>query len=564
MQTLDLTQGSPEWHAARATRFCASDAASMLGLSKNENRADFMRLKATGGEKEFSAWAQRHLLDKGHEAEYGARFIAEGVVGDTLFPTIGVLDIDGMQLLASFDGITMDEGTTWEHKLFAEWLAEHIEINQDLPDSHWPQVEHQLLVSGAARALLMTSDGTKVNERHFWYVSRPERRQYVLDGWKQFAADLAVYVPTEIVTKAVAAPIAALPSLSVQVTGSLAVQDNLSVFGERLKAFVQGLNEKPQNDQDFADAEAAIKALVKAEDALQQAEASAMGQVASVDDLKRIIALHYNLARTTRLRFEKLVKAEKENRRVQIIQAATSTLNGHVEDLNSKFARPYLPKQTADFASVIKGMKSITSIQNAIDTLLVQAKTDATLLAGRIQTNVETLNRDAQGLNFLFPDVAGLVLKEPETCELHVKSRVNEHKAAEAQRLEAERESIRVEEAEKLRLEAAAAVVTAPTPTPVPTPAPGIVPTPAQTYAPTYVRTPLTAVPSSATTTLGQISARLGFAITAAFLAELGFESAGRDRSAVLFRESDFPLICNALVKRIILARDQPPMANAA
>lgn len=50
---------------------------------------------------------------------------------------------------------------------------------------------------------------------------------------------------------------------------------------------------------------------------------------------------------------------------------------------------------------------------------------------------------------------------------------------------------------------------------------------------------------------LGHISERLGFQITAAFLGSLGFEPAGRDKSAVLFHESHFKLICAALRRHI-------------
>lgn len=50
---------------------------------------------------------------------------------------------------------------------------------------------------------------------------------------------------------------------------------------------------------------------------------------------------------------------------------------------------------------------------------------------------------------------------------------------------------------------------------------------------------------------LGQISERLGFGITAAFLGTLGFEPAGRDKSAVLFHEHDFKAICAAILRHV-------------
>ena len=56
---------------------------------------------------------------------------------------------------------------------------------------------------------------------------------------------------------------------------------------------------------------------------------------------------------------------------------------------------------------------------------------------------------------------------------------------------------------------------------------------------------------------LGQISARLGFNLTANFLAALGFEPAGRDKMAVLYHERQFGEICAALVLHIDIARAQ-------
>ncbi len=60
-----------------------------------------------------------------------------------------------------------------------------------------------------------------------------------------------------------------------------------------------------------------------------------------------------------------------------------------------------------------------------------------------------------------------------------------------------------------------------------------------------------TATPG-ATIKLGDINSRLApVQITAAGLSELGFQSVGKDRSAVLYRESDFPAICQAIARHI-------------
>jgi len=56
---------------------------------------------------------------------------------------------------------------------------------------------------------------------------------------------------------------------------------------------------------------------------------------------------------------------------------------------------------------------------------------------------------------------------------------------------------------------------------------------------------------SPPTLRLGQISAHLKFAVTADFLRSLGFEPAGRERAAVLYHSSSWPLIKAALVNHI-------------
>lgn len=67
-----------------------------------------------------------------------------------------------------------------------------------------------------------------------------------------------------------------------------------------------------------------------------------------------------------------------------------------------------------------------------------------------------------------------------------------------------------------------------------------------------HVIVPLMASPAiPPTLRLGQISTHLGFAVTADFLRSLGFEPAGRERAAVLYHASSWPLIQAALIKHL-------------
>ena len=75
-------------------------------MSKYSTRDELLRQKATGLTEEVSPAKQR-IFDAGHEAEALARPIAEGIAGTEFFPVVATREVDGMPLLASFDGIDL-------------------------------------------------------------------------------------------------------------------------------------------------------------------------------------------------------------------------------------------------------------------------------------------------------------------------------------------------------------------------------------------------------------------------------------------------------------------------
>jgi len=60
---------------------------------------------------------------------------------------------------------------------------------------------------------------------------------------------------------------------------------------------------------------------------------------------------------------------------------------------------------------------------------------------------------------------------------------------------------------------------------------------------------------------LGQISDRLGFAVTAEFLARLGITHVAKEKSAILYHERDFASICYALLTHINSVYEQHQQA---
>lgn len=457
MQIHQFQQGSKEWLQHRRTHFNASDAPAMMGVSPYKTRTQLLHEIATGFAEEVDEATQQRF-DDGHRFEALARPLAENIIGQELYPVTGS---EG-KYSASFDGLTMFEDEGFEHKsLNDEIRAIMLEVDgtscANLPLYHRIQMEQQLMVSGADRILFMASKWNgevMVEERHCWYYPDLDLRQHIIDGWAQFEKDLETYVPAEIVPKTVAEPIMALPALSIQTSGSISIKSNLAIFGEKLNAFVKDLNLKPETDQDFANAEAAVKVLQNAQDALEAAEASALAQASDVDAMRRTVAMYADTARNTRLMLEKLVKAEKENRRVAILTAGRNAYVTHVTAINNEIAPLRIVVAEPDFAASIKGLKTMTSIQDKVDTCLASGKIAADAAAKEIRTKLSWYQEAAKDHTFLFADLQLVIQKPQDDFQLAVKSRIEEHKRAEEVKRIAAEQDARNQEAAKAEEEA--------------------------------------------------------------------------------------------------------------
>lgn len=454
----DLQQGSDLWHQFRLDHFGASEAAAMLGLSKKVMRNELLRMKHTGIAKEFSDFVQEKILDRGHEVEALARPIVEDAIGQDLYPATYSYGI----LSASCDGLTMDGTIAFEHKQFNKALFTAVQ-NGELPEEYMPQCQQVILVTGATVVKFVCSDGTIDNMAMMDVLPDITWFNRLDAGWAQFRADLDTYVPPKIIQAAVAEPQMALPAVSIQVNGSIALIDNLSVFGDALTAYIERINKSPETDDDFATLEATVKTLKTAEEALDAAELNALAQTDSIDTMRRTVGLYRDLARTNRLTVEKLVKAEKENRRNAIVQEGRLKLVDLVAALNKRLGKPYMPVIAADFNGVVKSLRTMASIQNAVDSELARATIEANMIAGRIQDSLTMLREQASDHIALFADTAQLVLKDPDDLALVIKSRIDKQKADDEKRIADAAAKLVADQAEA----AAKAAITLPAPAPV-------------------------------------------------------------------------------------------------
>jgi putative phage-type endonuclease len=453
MITHDVEQGSPEWHALRGSGyFCASEAAAMMGQSPHMKRNELLHAKKTLGAREFSDFVQKRVLDKGHEVEEAARPIVEAKIMESLYRVTGTLEVAGLQLLASFDGLTMGEELAWECKLRNADLVQAAEAGE-VPDSYWPQLEHQLLVSGAERLLFTPTDGTEEGTIFVPYDSRPERRAAVIAGWKQFAEDLETYVAVTAEPAKTAAPIKELPAIIWKRDG-LALTHNLDVFRTAALQLVEDSKLPMETDQDFADREALCKAFAEAEKKIELYKAQILGEIEDVDAFSRGLTEISELIRQARLNGEKQVKTRKESIRVEILERAQRAFAEHIKKINERLGKPYMPKVDADFGGAMKNKRTVASLQDAVDTSLSKAKIKANEIGDLIAINLIQLRELAGEHKELFADTATLVLKPTDDVITTIKYRLAEQKRKE----EAERERIRKEEEAKAQAAAEAKV----------------------------------------------------------------------------------------------------------
>jgi len=566
MRHIRLTQGSPDWLAHRRTTRNASDAPAVLDCSPYKKRSELVRELATGIGQDFSP-EQQAILNSGHVFEALARPLAEDIVGQELYPVVGVHD-DGVYG-ASFDGLTMLEDVAFEHKRLNAALRDAMTLGctgADLPLGYQVQMEHQALTCPTVeRTLFMASDWRRnadtgewelVEERHCWYTPNPALRAQILAGWEQLEKDVAAYVPP---AAAAAAPVGrapdALPALRIEVTGAVTAS-NLAEFRSTALAAIQGVNRELKTDADFADAEASVKWCADVESRIAAAKDHALSQTQSIEELFRTMDDITAEARRVRLELDRLVKARKEQIRGEIAAEGVAALRTHVAALNTRLGQAYMPTVHADFGGVIKGKRTVASLRDAVSTELARAKIAANEVADRIQANMQALA--AAGEAAQFPDAAQLVLKAPDDLAAIIANRVAEAERRAQKAVDEALERQRLIDAEK---DAQQGIAEARAADALPAPLLDALSDLAadvknDAVAGIDAQTAIGAAQASAATvggdtiTLGRINALLApIKLDAAGLEAMGFEVT-RVKAAAHFPATMFPMLCRAVAKR--------------
>jgi len=406
-----------------------------------------LREKATGIAPEVDdATARRFAL--GHEYEATARPWAEEIIGCDLYPIVLAGDVEGLPLSASFDGVDMLQTVTFEHKTGRADLLASLERGE-IPEQYHPQLEQGLLLSGAERCLFMASCGNRESMRFAWYEPNPELRAKLIAAWRQFAADVAAYEPEPAAAPVpVARPVEGFGALSLRVEGRV-LASNLDAFRAGADAFLARLPDASelQTDQDFADAESAVKACAEAEARIKAAIDAALAQMADVDAVMRAAGTVSETIRAARLALDKAVKAEKENRKAAIVSAGVKSVLDHYTSINATLGEYGIgapASLSSALGAAIKGKRTIQSIRDAVDAAVATAKIGASQQAEKVRASIVVLDEHLGALHLLPDRVALAHSLTPDVLRSVIRDRLDDARGKEEARLEAER--IRAEE----------------------------------------------------------------------------------------------------------------------
>ena len=453
MNILNLVQGSPEWLKVREDHFNASEVPSIFGESKYKSRTALMNEKK-GVKEKVSSHLQK-LFDAGHKTEDQARELLEFETFETLKPLVCTLEVEGLSLLASLDGIFEDGKTIFEHKLWNETLAENVRNNVLEPTYYW-QLEQQLLVAEAERALFVVSDGTAEKRAQMYYYSIPERRLKLIAGWHEFKKDLEAHEVKAKKEVVVAKEQESFPLIKCSVEGSMVVSN----LGEYIPVIKQLAEDQMsiilETDQDFADKEAFNKNVKTGRATLKTQATDIEKQFESLAEFNGFVKQADTILQELQSHGEKQVKKSKEAKKVSIINNAYTEFNKHLASLSETINKVQITQVVVDFEAVMKGKRSFEKMEEAVNSELVNAKLEADAIAQVIRKNLDSLTELAKDHKFLFSDHAMLLLKDNDDLINLIKARISEHEEAEAKRKAEEKAKIEAEAKAKAEKEAAA------------------------------------------------------------------------------------------------------------
>lgn len=145
MRIVNVTQGTPEWHAFRLLGVGGSDAPALEGSCPYRTPLKLYLIKS---QLEIeSDEGKEYIFSKGHQTEAKIRRAFQNEINEEVLPLCGIHDtIDHVR--TSLDGFEKNKYGVLEAKLVGKRVLEDARDEGIIPRHHWVQIQHNMEVAG--------------------------------------------------------------------------------------------------------------------------------------------------------------------------------------------------------------------------------------------------------------------------------------------------------------------------------------------------------------------------------------------------------------------------------
>ena len=157
MKIIQIPQNSEEWKAWRSLGIGASDVPIIMGESPWTTRLQLWQQKKGLATRSATNIYQIKAMERGHKLEPEARARFEKRLGKA-FPAVSCEHPYVSFIRASLDGFNADENANLEIKCPGK-LDHATALSGNVPTKYMPQLQAQMLVSGASKTYYFSWDG---------------------------------------------------------------------------------------------------------------------------------------------------------------------------------------------------------------------------------------------------------------------------------------------------------------------------------------------------------------------------------------------------------------------
>lgn len=195
----ELIQNTPEWLAWRHKGIGASEANIIMGVSLHKTPLELWKEKTNPVEKKEDDKNMRFICDKGHILEEVARKNYELETFMDWKPKL-VEYGEETRLRASLDGWGEELNAVWECKYmgaekYKALKNNDLPVRERVPKEYWPQLMHQVMVTGADQVHLTGIIDHKVNKE----LDKHETDQFTLSF--NVGGEHVIYIEKELLPK---------------------------------------------------------------------------------------------------------------------------------------------------------------------------------------------------------------------------------------------------------------------------------------------------------------------------------------------------------------------------